>query len=176
MGGLTIRIDDVLKKEAEQEFAKLGVSHTDVITGTYQFVVQNHRLPYVEGEDVMFLMTDKLTSLSVMVEGFIVNVQELKFVSEAFWDSIIESLNRFTSELESGWITMKKACNGHIPPEWTYVLQSAKGLSYLLSMTASPCKGGRHVKFENLSEIEKASGILIDGAKKLADLSPDFFK
>lgn len=167
MGNLTIRIDDKLKLQAEEEFTQLGVSHTEVVISLYRYIIEKHRLPYLTDEDAMNAMKARLIEVVQLASGLSINVQETGRVNKFACEALVIVLERFTKELESNWAAMKSASRGYLSTEWTKALQSAKGLSYLLTMTSSRCDGSYREFALTSEEIAKVVQFLVVSNKHI---------
>lgn len=161
MGSITIRIDDETKAQAEAELAQLGVSHTEVITGVYRYIIRYHRLPFSEDDTALALMKTRLAELAPLADALNSSLQQNGYISTSGRDAVVTLLNRFGTDLDANYAGMKRASNNFLHPAWTDAMQAAKGLSYMLTLTAR--KQGRpgQLTFDDTREISKVVGHLI---------------
>lgn len=132
---VTVRMDEAFKAEAEAEFAQLGVSHTDVIHGTYGYIIMHHRLPYASDAEALATIKSRLAEAADLATNLGRTIGSRREFGSAESQSVVALLNRFTMELESNWLVLKRARGGFLPERWHEALAAAKGLSYLLAMT-----------------------------------------
>jgi len=169
MGSITIRIDDEMKAQAEAELTNLDMTHTDVIHGLYKFIIRYKRVPFSSDEHALTLMQERLAVVSDIASNMNLIIETKNEFSTAEIKSFIALLDRFTTELESNWTAMKRASGKNFSSYWLDALQSAKGVSYFLSMTGK--RRGHILTFSETGEIKIAISRLVQAYVQL--LSPD---